>query len=137
MKASSEQINVGIVRINRPSRKRGECAGLWKCAAIARIVQISARNAATGCMTSIGDSEFRVPAGREKSSAVMPLKLSTQESVPASQPHFDMQHTHIIANANLRARVSFTETPYAKFISLVASYRYRFDHRHGDRGQKE
>lgn len=73
--ARSEHISVGIVRMKRPSRKRGECPGLWKCAAMARIVHIKARNAATGWMIRIEESELRVPSGSEKSSLVMPLML--------------------------------------------------------------
>jgi hypothetical protein len=47
-KASSEASRVGMVRMKSASRKRGEWAGEWKCAATAREKHIKASNAATG-----------------------------------------------------------------------------------------
>lgn len=55
-----------MVRMKSASRKRGEWAGEWKCAATAREKHIKASNAATGWTIKMYDTECRVPAGSEK-----------------------------------------------------------------------
>jgi len=37
-----------MLRMNMPRRYRGECDGLWKCAAAERMVMSSVKKAATG-----------------------------------------------------------------------------------------
>ena len=46
--ASSVSSRVGMVRMSSERRKRGECEGRWKCAAIARPRHTSTKNAAIG-----------------------------------------------------------------------------------------
>ena len=65
---------VGMVRMRRAKRKRGECPGAWKCAATAREKQIKTSNAATGCTIRMEDRLVRVVEGNEKSSALSPVK---------------------------------------------------------------
>jgi hypothetical protein len=73
-KAKRVMSKVGMVRIRRARRKRGECPGAWKCAAIARQKQIKTSNAAIGCTIKIEDRLVRVVEGNEKSSATSPVK---------------------------------------------------------------
>lgn len=65
---------VGMVRMRRARRKRGECPGAWKCAATAREKQINTSNAAIGCTIRMEDRLVRVVEGNEKSSATSPVK---------------------------------------------------------------
>lgn len=65
---------VGMVRMRRAKRKRGECPGAWKCAATAREKQIKTSNAAIGCTIRMEDRLVRVVEGNEKSSAFSPVK---------------------------------------------------------------
>jgi hypothetical protein len=73
-KARRVMSKVGMVRIRRARRKRGECPGAWKCAATAREKQIKTSNAAIGCTIRIEDRLVRVVEGNEKSSALSPVK---------------------------------------------------------------
>jgi hypothetical protein len=66
--------SVGMVRIRRARRKRGEWPGAWKCAAMAREKQIKTRSAAMGWTIRIEDRLVRVVEGSEKSSAWSPEK---------------------------------------------------------------
>jgi hypothetical protein len=66
--------SVGMVRIRRARRKRGEWPGAWKWAAMAREKHIKTRSAAMGCTIRIEDRLVRVVEGSEKSSAWSPEK---------------------------------------------------------------
>lgn len=73
-KARRVMSRVGMVRMRRARRKRGECPGAWKCAATAREKHIKTSNAAIGCTIRMEDRLVRVVEGNEKSSALSPEK---------------------------------------------------------------
>ena len=136
--ASSDAISVGMVRMKRPSRNRGECAGLWKCAAMARMVQISARKAATGWITRIEDSELRVPSGSEKSSLEMPLMSSVKScQCPFRSIIALPAHTRVITNLDTTASVAFAVSPNSKCVSIVTRDRNGLDYGCRKRRKKE
>lgn len=58
-------IKVGMVRIKRPSKNRGELEGEWKCAATARMKQMRIIKVAMGWTTRMAERECRVPGARE------------------------------------------------------------------------
>ena len=72
--------SVGMVRIRRARRKRGEWPGAWKWAAMAREKHIKTRSAAMGCTIRIEDRLVRVVEGSEKSSAWSPEKRPSIEA---------------------------------------------------------
>ena len=65
-KQSRARINVRMLRMNIPSRYRGECDGEWKCAVAARISMIRVNSAATGWTTRIAERVVLVLVGRSK-----------------------------------------------------------------------
>lgn len=65
-KQSRVRRKVRMLRMNIPSRYRGECEGAWKCAVAARISMTRVKKAATGWTTRIAERVVLVPSGRSK-----------------------------------------------------------------------
>lgn len=65
-KASSDTINVKMLRMKIPSRYRGECEGEWKCAMAERMSIIRVKRAAIGWTIRIADKVVLVSVGRSK-----------------------------------------------------------------------
>jgi hypothetical protein len=65
-KASSDTINVKILRMKIPRRYRGECEGEWKWATAERMSIIRVNRAAIGWTIKIADRVVLVSVGRSK-----------------------------------------------------------------------
>jgi hypothetical protein len=77
--ASNVTRSVGMVRIRRASKYRGDEEGAWKCAATPRPKHTSVNNAATGWTINMELSVLRVACEREKLSAPGPVKRPSVE----------------------------------------------------------
>jgi hypothetical protein len=64
--ASSERINVRMLRMKTPNRYRGECEGEWKCAATARMSMMRVNRAAIGWTMRIAERVVLVLLGTSK-----------------------------------------------------------------------
>jgi hypothetical protein len=106
-KASNEAKRVGMVRMKRPSRKRGEWAGEWKCEATASEKHISASRAAMGWIISMYDMEWRVAELMEKSPLVAFLGRTAAHLISlweAQAGTLPIAHTGIVADFYLTTR---------------------------------
>jgi hypothetical protein len=65
-KQRRERMSVTMLRMNIPSRYRGECEGEWRCAVAARMSMMSVKRAAIGCTTRIAERVVLVAVGRSK-----------------------------------------------------------------------
>ena len=63
--------NVGIVRMSKARRYRGELEGAWKCAATAKPKQTRTKKVAIGWTMRMEERECRVDHGNEKSLSVL------------------------------------------------------------------
>jgi hypothetical protein len=145
-KARRVTSSVGMVRIRRARRKRGEWPGAWKWAAMAREKHIKTRRAAMGCTIRIEDRLVRVVEGSEKSSAWSPEKRpssrsgqnmycdkSQQTISPCRSSHLTCGISDLLALAS----VALTIAKDTEIIALVAAQRDGLDDGCGDGAQKQ